>query len=191
MTLIDRTSSEEPWRFDFFAVLRRLERSYPGPAAHRRQRGAARRIRRARPGPLSWTFPASNLEQASSATQHGPLARLRQVPRPARAAGRAAAGDHRGSLRLDADARRRVPALPRYPQPPLPAAVLPGLGGLRGPIAQHDRPEDDRFIAYVGAMIGIGSRPYRDLDFRAGRRQARLRRADGAAGQVRVAPARA
>ena len=32
------------------------------------------------------------------------------------------------------------------------------------PIAQHDRPEDDRFVAYIGSMIGIGSQPYRDLD---------------------------
>jgi type VI secretion system protein ImpH len=32
------------------------------------------------------------------------------------------------------------------------------------PIAQHDRPKDDRFIAYVGSIIGVGSAPYRDLD---------------------------
>lgn len=32
------------------------------------------------------------------------------------------------------------------------------------PIAQHDRPKDDRFEAYVGASIGLGSDVYRDLD---------------------------
>ena len=32
------------------------------------------------------------------------------------------------------------------------------------PIAQHDRPKDDRFVAYIGSMIGIGSQPHRDLD---------------------------
>src|SRR5262249_19120117 len=32
------------------------------------------------------------------------------------------------------------------------------------PVGQHDRPDADRFIAYIGAMIGIGSEPYRDLD---------------------------
>ena len=32
------------------------------------------------------------------------------------------------------------------------------------PIAQHDRPKDDRFIAYIGSMIGIGTQPHRDLD---------------------------
>jgi type VI secretion system protein ImpH len=32
------------------------------------------------------------------------------------------------------------------------------------PIAQHDRPRDDRFIAYIGSLIGVGSTPLRDLD---------------------------
>jgi type VI secretion system protein ImpH len=32
------------------------------------------------------------------------------------------------------------------------------------PIAQHDRPDADRFAAYIGSAIGIGSSPYHDLD---------------------------
>ena len=32
------------------------------------------------------------------------------------------------------------------------------------PIAQHDRPKQDRFFAYIGSAIGIGSEPYRSLD---------------------------
>ena len=32
------------------------------------------------------------------------------------------------------------------------------------PIVQHDRPDDDRFLAYLGSTIGIGSPIYRDLD---------------------------
>ena len=32
------------------------------------------------------------------------------------------------------------------------------------PIAQHDRPAADRFVDYIGSTIGVGSRPYRDLD---------------------------
>jgi len=32
------------------------------------------------------------------------------------------------------------------------------------PIVQHDRPDDDRFLAYLGSSIGIGSPIYRDLD---------------------------
>jgi type VI secretion system protein ImpH len=32
------------------------------------------------------------------------------------------------------------------------------------PIVQHDRPDADRFLVYIGAMIGVGSPPYRNLD---------------------------
>ena len=32
------------------------------------------------------------------------------------------------------------------------------------PIAQHDRPDEDRFRAYIGAMIGIGTPAFRDAD---------------------------
>ena len=37
---------DEPWRFDFYAVMRRLERSFRA-RADRRRRGKARRICRA------------------------------------------------------------------------------------------------------------------------------------------------
>ncbi|WP_068417200.1 type VI secretion system baseplate subunit TssG [Labrenzia sp. OB1] len=32
------------------------------------------------------------------------------------------------------------------------------------PIVQHDRPDDDRFLAYIGSSIGLGAPIYRDLD---------------------------
>jgi type VI secretion system protein ImpH len=32
------------------------------------------------------------------------------------------------------------------------------------PIVQHDRPKQDRFWAYVGQAVGVGSEPYRHLD---------------------------
>jgi type VI secretion system protein ImpH len=32
------------------------------------------------------------------------------------------------------------------------------------PIVQHDRPDDDRFLAYLGSAIGIGTPIYQDLD---------------------------
>nr|WP_319387248.1 type VI secretion system baseplate subunit TssG [uncultured Roseibium sp.] len=32
------------------------------------------------------------------------------------------------------------------------------------PIVQHDRPDDDRFLSYLGSSIGIGSPIYQDLD---------------------------
>jgi type VI secretion system protein ImpH len=32
------------------------------------------------------------------------------------------------------------------------------------PIVQHDRPDVDRFVAYIGSTIGLGSGPYHNLD---------------------------
>jgi len=32
------------------------------------------------------------------------------------------------------------------------------------PIVQHDRPDADRFVAYIGSAIGVGSKPYQNLD---------------------------
>jgi type VI secretion system protein ImpH len=32
------------------------------------------------------------------------------------------------------------------------------------PIAQHDRPDSDRFVTYIGSGIGLGSKPYLNLD---------------------------
>ena len=32
------------------------------------------------------------------------------------------------------------------------------------PIGQHDRPSQDRFIAYIGSVIGLGTKPYSNLD---------------------------
>jgi type VI secretion system protein ImpH len=32
------------------------------------------------------------------------------------------------------------------------------------PIVQHDRPDEDRFVAYIGSAIGLGSKPYHNLD---------------------------
>ncbi|MBN9670368.1 type VI secretion system baseplate subunit TssG [Roseibium aggregatum] len=32
------------------------------------------------------------------------------------------------------------------------------------PLVQHDRPDDDRFLGYLGSAIGVGSPIYRDLD---------------------------
>src|SRR5262249_16294225 len=32
------------------------------------------------------------------------------------------------------------------------------------PIAHHDRPHDDRFVAYLGSAVGVGSRPYQRVD---------------------------
>ena len=108
-------------------------------------------------------FPASNLSKFEREAAE-PIPRVREIPRVARAAGRAPAGDDRGSARLELDARRRLSALSRHSQSSLPAAVLsqPGRTPVRS--ASMTVRRADRFIAYVGSMIGIGSPPYRDRD---------------------------
>ena len=55
------------------------------------------------------------------------------------------------------------------------------------PIAQHDRPRDDRFIAYIGSMIGVGSAAAARSRYRPRSGQALLRRPDRPAGQVGLA----
>ncbi len=59
------------------------------------------------------------------------------------------------------------------------------------PIAQHDRPDADRFVTYVGAMIGIGSRALPRSRFGPRRRQAAFAGLMGRRRRSRVAPARA
>ena len=47
--------------------------------------------------------------------------------------------------------RRRFPALPRHLQSPLSSSCSSAPGRIRAPIAQHDRPDGDRFFAYIGS----------------------------------------
>ncbi len=133
-------------------------------------------------------FPASNLSKRGAAGGRA-AAHPHQVPGISRAPGRAAAGDDGGSVRLVPDAGRCVPALPRRPQPSVPATVLPRLGGRTagraarsaegGPLRRLYR-LDDR--ARLGALSGPRHRA------RSG--EARLRRLDRTADQGRVAAAR-
>ena len=155
MKLIDRMQAE-PWRFDFLHMFCGSSNGQRRSAAHRRQRGPSRGVYRSWPGSLL-EFPASNL--AVSTRTRGPLKdhssnfsdclgrRVRcRSRRPTRAS-------------LVADARRRLPALPRSVQWPLPSTLLPGVGQSR-PIGQHDRPAQDRFIAYIGSVDRLRLRPY-------------------------------
>ena len=152
---------EEPWRFDFFTVLRHLERSNPdkpriGDSSSRSEEFVALGQ------DLFMDFPASNV-----------------VARRSRCAGR---------LRLFTKFLGLL-----GPQGALPVATTEEAyhWSFRGddafprfldllnhrflqlffrawadarPIAQHDRPKSDRFHAYLGSMLGIGSATFADLD---------------------------
>ncbi len=99
----------EPWRFDYFAVLRHLERMFPDRP--RIGDSATRRDEFVRLGQDPFMdFPASNLARVVR-SENKPLQIIRQVSGPAGAAGRAAALDHRRDLSLHARAATmRFPA---------------------------------------------------------------------------------
>jgi type VI secretion system protein ImpH len=156
-----RNLKNEPWRFDFFVVLRHLERTFRDKP--RIGDSATSREEFARFGQNPFMeFPASNVVQAD---QHEDKS-LKILVR------------HLGML---------------GPQGPLPLATteeayhyalsedeaFPRFLDLFNhrfiqlffrawadsrPIAQHDRPDADRFAAYIGSAIGIGSSPYHALD---------------------------
>ena len=160
MTLIDEMK-EEPWRFDFFSVMRKLERSYPDQP--RISDSAAMREDYVDLGQDPYMeFPASNLARVTVRDS----GRLRIYvkflgmlgPQGALPLATTEESMEWGLMRDDAFPRFLDLFNHRFLQ-----LFFRAWADSR-PVAQHDRPRDDRFIAYIGSMIGVGSRPYRDLD---------------------------
>ena len=159
-----RELEAEPWRFDYFTVLRHLERVHEdrpriGDSAARRDE--------LRP---SWAGPVHGL----SGLEPGPRANrpMTKTSRSRSSSNFSACSDRRARCRWrrprrpiigDCSPRRCLPALSRHLQSPLSAAVLPRLGEF-APDRPARPPDGDRFLAYVGSAIGIGSEPYRNLD---------------------------
>jgi type VI secretion system protein ImpH len=151
----------EPWRFDFFSVMRRLERSHPdrpriGDTSSLRQEYVAL-------GQDPYMdFPASNL----AGVEQQPDGRLRVLVKflgllgPQGALPLATTEEANSWLLMRDDAFPRFLDLinNRFLQ-----LFFRAWADAR-PIAQRDRPRDDRFVAYVGTTIGIGSRIYQGLD---------------------------
>ena len=160
MSLVDEMQ-EEPWRFDFFSVMRKLERSYPDRP--RLGDSAARREEYVDLGQDPYmAFPASNLERVTLA----PDGRLRVYIKFLGMLG------PQGALPLSTTEETmswvlmRDDAFPRFCDlfnHRFLQLFFRAWSDAR-PIAQHDRPKEDRFIAYVGSAVGLGSQPYRDLD---------------------------
>jgi type VI secretion system protein ImpH len=157
--LIDEMKAE-PWRFDFYHVLRQIERAH----ADRPRIGdsAARREEYVDLGQDPYLeFPASNL--ASVTEEDG---RLRIIVKflgllgPQGALPLATTDESLGWLLMRDDAFPRFLDLVnnRFLQ-----LFFRSWSDAR-PIAQHDRPAEDRFVAYIGAMIGLGTQVYSDLD---------------------------
>nr|WP_210261262.1 type VI secretion system baseplate subunit TssG [Enterovirga sp. DB1703] len=151
----------EPWAHDLFATLRAIERSFPG----RPRIGDSASIRDeyvALGEDPFLDFPPSNISRVDQ--------------------------DREGRIRLFVKFLGLL-----GPQGPLPLATTSEAYGWwlarddafprfldlfnnrflqlffrawadSRPIAQHDRPDLDRFSAYVGSAVGLGSAVYRDLD---------------------------
>jgi type VI secretion system protein ImpH len=159
VTLFDRLAAE-PWRFDFYHVLRQLERA--NPQSPRIGESAARREEYVDLGQNPYLeFPASNLESAE--VRDG---RLRLIVKflgllgPQGALPLATTDESLGWLIMRDDAFPRFLDLfnNRFLQ-----LFFRAWADAR-PIAQHDRPSEDRFIAYIGSSIGLGTEPFRELD---------------------------
>lgn len=151
----------EPWRFDFYAVLRRLERSFP-------ERGrigdvSARHEEYVALGEQAFLdFPASSVAQADRDGQ----GRLRLFVKFLGLLG------PQGALPLattEESYRWQIAhddAFPRFLDifnHRFLQLFYRAWADSR-PVAQQDRPDLDRFAAYIGSMIGAGSKPYLGRD---------------------------
>jgi type VI secretion system protein ImpH len=151
----------EPWRFDLLDVLRRYEREN----RHKPRIGDAATLADefvvVSQNPYM-EFPASTLEAA----EREPSGRMRLVARFLGMFG------PQGALPLTTTEEtyhwllERDDAFPRFAdifQRRFLALFFRAWADAR-PIAQQDRPAEDRFIAYVGSAIGVGTPPYRGVD---------------------------
>lgn len=160
MSYLDQLIAE-PWRFDLFNVLRRFERERPqkpriGDAA---TLGDEFVVVSQNP---YMEFPASTLEGATLEAS----GRMRLIARFLGMFG------PQGALPLTTTEEsyiwllERDDAFPRFVdifQRRFLALFFRAWADPR-PIAQNDRPGEDRFRTYVGSMIGVGTPPYRNVD---------------------------
>jgi type VI secretion system protein ImpH len=153
---------QEPWRFDFFAVMRRLERIN----VYRPRIGdsSTRREEFVELGQDPYVeFPASNLSRVAVSADEQ---RLRIFVKFLGLLG------PQGALPLTTTEESlfwfimRDEAFSRFLDlfnHRFLQLFFRAWADSR-PIAQHDRPKDDRFIAYIGSMIGVGTQLHRDRD---------------------------
>jgi type VI secretion system protein ImpH len=157
----DRALLAEPWRFDLLNVLRLHERANPDkPRIGDAQTLADEFVVITQDPYLE--FPASTLAGA----EREPSGRLRLVARFLGMFG------PQGALPLTTTEEtyhwllQRDDAFPRFAdifQRRFLSLFFRAWADAR-PIAQHDRPNADRFVAYIGSMIGVGTPPYRNVD---------------------------
>ena len=151
----------EPWQFDLFTVLRRLERENPGKPRLGDARTLADEFVTVGENPY-FAFPDSNVESAN-ADASGRVrlkARFLGMFGPQGALPLTTTEEAWGWLRERDDAfvefvdifQRRF------------LALFFRAWADSQPVAQNDRPDEDRFLAYIGSTIGIGTRAFRNAD---------------------------
>lgn len=151
----------EPWRFDYFAVLRQLERAHADQP--RIGESATLREEFALLGQDPFMeFPASNLARVEK-VDGKPLRLFVKYmgllgPQGALPLATTEEAYHYTLAQDDAFPRFLDIFNHRFIQ-----LFFRAWANSR-PIAQNDRPKQDRFWAYIGSAIGIGSEPYRHLD---------------------------
>jgi type VI secretion system protein ImpH len=156
-----RNLEAEPWRFDYFAVLRQLERMFKDRP--RIGDSAARREEFVQLGQDPFMeFPASNLARVTQGDNR-PLrvfVKYLGLLGPQGALPLATTEEAYHYLLAQDDAFPRFLDIfnHRFIQ-----LFFRAWADSR-PIVQHDRPDADRFVAYIGSAIGVGSKPYQNLD---------------------------
>ena len=161
MSRLLRDLETEPWRFDYFTVLRHLERT----CENRPRIGDSAALRDEivvlGQDPFM-DFPASNLARVEQAEARPLRVFVKYMgllgPQGALPLAMTEEAHHYVLANDDAFPRFLDIFNHRFIQ-----LFFRAWANSR-PIAQHDRPKQDRFWAYVGSAIGIGSEPYRHRD---------------------------
>jgi type VI secretion system protein ImpH len=151
----------EPWRFDYFTVLRHLERVFKDRP--RIGDSAARREEIVHLGQDPFLdFPASNLARVVQGDNQPVQIFVKHLgllgPQGALPLATTEEAYHYVLENDDAFPRFLDIFNHRFLQ-----LFFRAWADSR-PIVQHDRPDEDRFVAYIGSAIGLGSRPYQNLD---------------------------
>lgn len=159
-TWVDEIAAD-PYRFDFFAVLRRLERSFPDKP----RIGDAVTLREeyVRLGQNPYlAFPASNLQEfkALGPDRYRILVKFLGLmgPQGALPLPTTTEAYNWTEARDDSFARFCDLINNRFLQ-----LFFRAWSDAR-PIGQHERPDKDRFFAYIGSTVGLGSPIYHGLD---------------------------
>jgi type VI secretion system protein ImpH len=161
MSRLLRDLQTEPWRFDYFTVLRHLERTCEDRPRIGDSAALRDEIVVLGQDPFM-DFPASNLARVERAEDRPLKVFVKYMgllgPQGALPLAMTEEAYHYVLANDDAFPRFLDIFNHRFIQ-----LFFRAWADSR-PIAQHDRPKQDRFWAYVGSAIGIGSEPYRHRD---------------------------